>query len=57
MYDYTEQNFSDIRIRRETANWLNVDVTPGTRGDVYLSATLVIGGGNEEVKYQFREPL
>ncbi len=57
MYDYTEKIFSDIRIRRETVNWLNADGTPGRRGHVSLRGTFVIGGGNKEVKYRFRKPL
>ncbi|MGB3508189.1 MAG: hypothetical protein WBA93_02925 [Microcoleaceae cyanobacterium] len=58
MYDYTEKIFSDIGIRRETANWLEADGTPDRRGYVNLRClTCVIGGGNEEVKYKFREPL
>lgn len=56
MYDYTEQNFSDISLRRETANWLEADGTPGRRSDVYLSSFAFLLG-NEEVKYKFREPL
>ena len=55
MYDYTEKIFSDIRIRRETVNWLNADGTPGRRGEVSLRGTCVIGGGNKEIKYEFRE--
>ncbi|NET41628.1 hypothetical protein [Okeania sp. SIO2B3] len=56
MYDYTEQNFSDISLRRETANWLEADGSLGRRGDVYLSVSACLLG-NEEVQYKFREPL
>ena len=56
MYDYIEQNFSDISLTRETANWLEADGTLGRRGDVYLSSFAFLLG-NEKVKYKFREPL
>ncbi|NEQ72710.1 MAG: hypothetical protein F6K23_06255 [Okeania sp. SIO2C9] len=55
MYDYTDKNFSEIRIRRETVNWSEVDGTPGRRSNVYVDC--LIGGINEEVKYKIREPL
>ncbi|MGD1807436.1 hypothetical protein ACP6PL_18630 [Dapis sp. BLCC M126] len=57
MYDYTDKNLSDIFLRSETVTWLNADGTPGRRGEVSLRCTCVIGAGNKEVKYKFREQL
>ena len=48
MYDYTEQNFSEIALIRETVNWLKADGTQGRRSDVYLSVSACLFG-NEEV--------
>lgn len=55
-YEFDTQIISDIKMDRETIDWIEPSGELVTRGSVYASVTITMGG-DDQVNYTFREPL